>query len=236
MAITHSAQPSERRSLAVYVTANTAEEARHIADRINAAPDFHVCGYAVTRAQMEEALSSTLHVDVLVTDTVLGGEDVTGVIASARKVGERIDILVYTAVTEDADVIRAVLAGAMGYILKGDQEDLVSSMRLIRGGGSPVSPMVARSVLKALQALSNTPVRPHSRNDAPLSTRETEILTLLSKGISFSEIGRILAISPHTVTAHIKKIYRKLQVHSRGEAVYEATVMGLLPEQHPMTM
>ena len=58
--------------------------------------------------------------------------------------------------------------------------------------------------------------------------RETEILQLLAKGMSFNEIGDILGISPHTVTAHIKKIYRKLAVHSRGEAVYEATQMGLL--------
>ncbi|MBA2411465.1 MAG: helix-turn-helix transcriptional regulator, partial [Burkholderiaceae bacterium] len=49
-----------------------------------------------------------------------------------------------------------------------------------------------------------------------------------AKGMSFNEIGDILGISPHTVTAHIKKIYRKLAVHSRGEAVYEATQMGLL--------
>jgi DNA-binding CsgD family transcriptional regulator len=62
----------------------------------------------------------------------------------------------------------------------------------------------------------------------PLSARETEILQLLAKGMSFNEIGEILGISPHTVTAHIKKIYRKLAVHSRGEAVYEATQMGLL--------
>ena len=64
-----------------------------------------------------------------------------------------------------------------------------------------------------------------------LSARETEILQLLAKGIPFAEIGDILSISPHTVTAHIKKIYRKLQVHSRGEAVYEAQCLGLLPER-----
>ena len=61
-----------------------------------------------------------------------------------------------------------------------------------------------------------------------LSQRESEIIMLLAKGISFSEIGGILGISPHTVTAHIKKIYKKLGVHSRGEAVYEATCMGLV--------
>ena len=53
----------------------------------------------------------------------------------------------------------------------------------------------------------------------------------MGKGIAFADIGKILAISPHTVTAHIKKIYRKLQVHSRGEAVYEASCMGILQQR-----
>jgi DNA-binding CsgD family transcriptional regulator len=72
------------------------------------------------------------------------------------------------------------------------------------------------------------PPRASSSDNNPLSARETEILQLLAKGMSFNEIGEILGISPHTVTAHIKKIYRKLAVHSRGEAVYEASQMGLL--------
>ena len=94
--------------------------------------------------------------------------------------------------------------------------------------------MVARSVLRAIRnrmgGTGSGTTRPGgpSPDNNPLSTRETEILQLLAKGMSFNEIGEILGISPHTVTAHIKKIYRKLAVHSRGEAVYEATQMGLL--------
>jgi ATP/maltotriose-dependent transcriptional regulator MalT len=63
---------------------------------------------------------------------------------------------------------------------------------------------------------------------ASLSVRETEVLGLISKGFNFAEIARLLDVSPHTITAHVKKIYQKLAVHSRGEAVYEATRMGLL--------
>jgi len=96
--------------------------------------------------------------------------------------------------------------------------------------------VVARSVLRAIRSrmggatTSSNTVPPRSANaeNNPLSARETEILQLLAKGMSFNEIGEILGISPHTVTAHIKKIYRKLAVHSRGEAVYEASQMGLL--------
>lgn len=61
-----------------------------------------------------------------------------------------------------------------------------------------------------------------------LSERETQILQLVAKGFSFDTVGEVLSISPHTVVTHVKKIYRKLAVHSRGEAVYEASQMGLL--------
>jgi DNA-binding NarL/FixJ family response regulator len=66
------------------------------------------------------------------------------------------------------------------------------------------------------------------QNHSDLSLRETEVLSLLAKGFSFGEIARLLEISPRTVTTYVKKIYKKLAVHSRGEAVYEANKMGLL--------
>ena len=128
-------------------------------------------------------------------------------------------------------MVSAIESGATGYVLKTEIENsLVSAIRLLAAGGSPVSPEVAKSVLRALRTntthtieKTTAPIQPN-----PLSERETEILQLLAKGMSFNEIGDILTISPHTVTAHIKKIYRKLQVHSRGEAVYEAAQMGLI--------
>ena len=61
-----------------------------------------------------------------------------------------------------------------------------------------------------------------------LSEREREILLLASKGFNYPEMGKLMGISPHTVTSHVKKIYRKLAVHSRGEAVFEANRMGLI--------
>ena len=61
-----------------------------------------------------------------------------------------------------------------------------------------------------------------------LSTREPEVLDLISRGFSYAEIGRIQSISVHTVQTHIKKLYAKLVVHSKSEAVYEATRMGLI--------
>ncbi len=72
------------------------------------------------------------------------------------------------------------------------------------------------------------PTAAEPASDSPLSPRETEILRLVAKGLDFDTVGNLLGISSHTVVTHVKKIYRKLAVHSRGEAVYEAGQMGLL--------
>ena len=103
-------------------------------------------------------------------------------------------------------------------------------------GGSPISPSIARRVLARMRgapaptapAPAATTVPAVAASASPLSQRETEILRYIAKGFSFETVGEVLGISPHTVVTHVKKIYRKLAVHSRGEAVYEASQMGLL--------
>lgn len=225
-----------REPIRVYIAAETSEECDRIAQRLMRADGIRITGTAVTAEALEDALSSGLAVDVLVTDVMLGQTDMAPVLTRIKRANDAIDILIYSSRSQDPLVIRSILAGATGYILKGDQEDLITGVRLIRGGGSPVSPTVARSVLRAIHSRGfSAPPVPQKKRDPndnlPLSQRETEILTLLAKGISFADIGQILSISPHTVTAHIKKIYRKLQVHSRGEAVYEASCMGILPDR-----
>jgi len=97
-------------------------------------------------------------------------------------------------------------------------------------GGGASAPGAAGAAPAA--AASGTPAAAPAATPAaapsPLSERETQILQLVAKGFSFDTVGEVLSISPHTVVTHVKKIYRKLAVHSRGEAVYEAGQMGLL--------
>jgi DNA-binding NarL/FixJ family response regulator len=105
--------------------------------------------------------------------------------------------------------------------------EFVALINQLRAGGSPISPVIARVLLRQLRpqtSVGRAPPADHTK----LSNREVEILAFIAKGFSSSEIGRLLGISAHTVTTHVKKIYQKLAVHSRGEAVYEATRMGLL--------
>ena len=197
---------------------------------ISGLADIHEIGSAATYREAD-ALVSQFKFQMLIVDLDLPDGFGLDLIRRTAANMPEVDIMVLANANDDPHVVSAIESGATGYVLKTEIENsLVSAIRLLAAGGSPVSPEVAKSVLRALRTYTThtiekttAPIQP-----TPLSERETEILQLLAKGMSFNEIGDILTISPHTVTAHIKKIYRKLQVHSRGEAVYEAAQMGLI--------
>lgn len=166
--------------------------------------------------------------DVLLVD--LGLPDMSG-IEIVRETARRYpdtDIMVVTVFGDEEHVLASVEAGATGYLLKDSlPEEFIDLIKELRAGGSPISPIIARRLLKKLRPPSAA-TQAGARDGRQLSGRETEILSLVAKGFSFAEIARLLEISPHTVTTYVKKIYQKLAVHSRGEAVYEASKMGLI--------
>lgn len=173
--------------------------------------------------------------DVLLTD--LGLPDGSGIdlIRETSALHPATDIMVITVFGDEQHVIASIEAGATGYILKDSlPEAFVSLIAELRAGGSPISPVIARQLLRRMKPPgrdASTPPgspRPAAGPEPALSPRESEVLGLVAKGFNFAEIARLLGVSPHTITAHVKKIYQKLAVHSRAEAVYEATRMGLL--------
>jgi DNA-binding NarL/FixJ family response regulator len=134
------------------------------------------------------------------------------------------DILVVTVFGDEESVIGALEAGARGYLLKGALEhDIAQDIRHLRNGGSPLSPVIARQVLKRL-----VPAKPLQIEDALLTPRETEILNAIARGFSYAETAGLLRISVQTVHTHLKNIYKKLAVHSKTEAVFEADRRRLL--------
>ena len=202
---------------------------------IQAEAEFTLVGTASNGAD-GIALVDRIGADVYLVDLGLPDMSGTEVIKHALKRSAECDVLVITVFGDDQHIIESVEAGATGYVLKDSSaSEIVDCIRTLRAGGSPVSPVIARKLLQRFR-LENQ-LAPAPEVDVPaavrparaaLTLRETEILSLLSKGLSFSDIGESLHISSHTVAQHIKKIYRKLAVHSRGEAVYEATQMGIL--------
>ena len=203
-------------------------------DAIVAEPALSLCGSATTVARAR-VLVDTLSPDVVLADLGLPDGNGVEVIRHAKAADATCDVMVITMFGDDGNVIDSIRAGATGYLLKDAMpKDIANSILQVRAGGSPISPAIARRVLQSFR-VSNTVVPGESiprievaQHSSVLSERETEILRLVAKGLNFKEVGAILSISPHTVITHVKRIYQKLAVHSRGEAVYEANQMGLL--------
>lgn len=169
-------------------------------------------------------------VDLLVADLGLPDGDGIEVIRAAMQRQPDCAVMVVTVFGDEEHVVSAIEAGASGYLLKDSSpEEFKAAVHDLLEGGSPVSPMVARLVLNRMR---KPPVRaaasPNPDESVELSERETEILTLVAKGFSFGDVCALLAITQNTVKTHVNRIYRKLAVHSRGQAVYEATRLGLI--------
>lgn len=172
--------------------------------------------------------------NVLMVDLGLPDIDGVEVIAHAARHHPDTEMLVVTMFADDQHVLSSIEAGATGYLLKDSlPARICESIHELLAGGSPITPSIARKVLARFRPVNPSPVADvPARNEAlaasQLTTREIDILRLIAKGLSFTELGEALSISPHTVVAHVKKIYRKLAVHSRGEAVFEAGQIGIL--------
>jgi DNA-binding NarL/FixJ family response regulator len=189
-------------------------------------------------------LSDATHtVDVLLTD--LGLPDGSGleVIRHAVQLNSQCEPLVISMFGDEDNVLASIEAGALGYIHKDSTpEDIAQTILDMRQGASPISPMIARRVLSKYRAAqSPKPIVADKPEQAELpavaapaqrgllSPREQEVLSLVARGFSYMEIARLQSLSVHTVQTHIKNLYVKLSVHSKNEAVFEATRMGLLP-------
>jgi DNA-binding NarL/FixJ family response regulator len=170
-------------------------------------------------------------IDVLLTD--LGLPDGSGmqVIRYARQRYPECESLVISMFGDEENVLDSIEAGALGYIHKdAAPDDIAVTILEMKRGASPISPMIARRVLSKYMAMqvAPAPVQVATHAAALLSAREQEVLAMIARGFSYAEISKLQGISVHTVQTHIKSLYRKLAVHSKNEAVFEATRLGLL--------
>lgn len=176
------------------------------------------CQYIYTRA--EDALKNLPLVkpDVILMDIDLGNDRLTGIdcIAKLCPTMPRTQFMVLTVYEDHKKVFDALSAGALGYILKSAKPDkIIAAIQELLEGGAPMSPSIARKVAHSFmgQDQKRTP-------DAELLTsREREVIELISKGMLEKEVASELFISLKTVKAHIANIYAKLQVHTRVEAL-----------------
>lgn len=139
------------------------------------------------------------------------------------------ELLVFTVFGDETRLVAALEAGATGYVLKGcTSDELVLAIEQILCGGAPISPLLARMLLKQFRQVQESSVAALVSREILLSERETEVLKLVAQGYVNKEIALRLTISPATVGSHIKNLYRKLAVHSRVQVVRVAQERGLL--------
>lgn len=197
---------------------------------IQLAPSFNV----VASCRCARHAISTIkceRIDVALVD--LGLPDGSGieVIKAIHDGQPKCDVMVVSIFDDEELVLGAIEAGATGYLLKDSEPfEIIDCIHALRAGGAPISPMIARLLLgriRLAQAAPETDAAP-ARWALNLSEREREVLRIVSKGMTLAEIAALLEISVNTVKTHVKRIYQKLAVSSRTEAIFEAHRMGLL--------
>jgi len=181
-----------------------------------------------------------LRPDVLLVDLDLPGGSGIELIRHAAQTQPRCEVMVISVFGDEQHVLSSIEAGATGYLLKDSLAlDLPSQLRSLRAGGSPISPLIARRLLARLAPASAAvpgkssaaAASAHGMDDedaVALSEQESRVLQLAAKGFTFDEIAHFLLVSPHTVTTYVKRVYRKLHVRSKTEAIYEARRLGWL--------
>ena len=206
---------------------------------LNAAGDMRLLWAASARTEALATLArpDAEPPDVLLVDLGLPGSGLE-VIAAARRRWPACAPMVCTIFGDEEHVLAAIEAGAMGYLLKdATPEVVVQEVRSLHAGGSPINPLVARKLL--LHARQNGAAPQVDAGPAAtglrladearvLSAREQEVLRLVSRGHTLAEVAQVLSVSPHTARTFVRRIYAKLQVKSRADAVRVAAHQGLL--------
>lgn len=165
----------------------------------------------------EEALEHLPEVkpDVVLMDINLPGASGIECTARLKRVLPSVEVIMLTVYEETNTIFKALQAGACGYLLKrSSPAEILEAITTVRNGGAPMTSEIARKIVSAFQ-----PPPPSQGDTATLSPRELEILELLSKGRAGKEVADQLSISYHTVRVHIRRIYEKLHVRSRSEAL-----------------
>jgi DNA-binding NarL/FixJ family response regulator len=174
---------------------------------------------------------------VLLTDLQLPDGHGVELIRETRQRFPETEIMVISILGDEQSVISAITVGATGYLLKDAfPTDIAATVRELVAGHSPISASIARFIVRRTQGNQGnqaSPANPERSpepllNTARLTPREIDILWGIAKGFSYAEIADHLGLSRQTVPGHIKNIYRKLEVHTRGEAVFEAVQQGLI--------
>jgi len=225
-------QQNPRPLIHVAIVEDDPDFSRALSAVVEGAPDMRLTGQAGSQA---EGLAMLLGppADVLLVD--LGLPDGSGieVIRAAARQWPSCSIMVSTNFGDETHVMRSIEAGAAGYLLKDSSPARMGDeIRSLANGGSPISPIIARQVLARFRNAPPPAPKPDPAapdDEAPqLSQREKEVLDYITKGFTVQEIAGLMQLSHFTVKTFVRRIYSKLEVSSKAEAIFEARNHGLL--------
>ena len=218
----------ERRKLRTIIVEDNSQVLQYLQSHFESMSNIHLISTATNLKSAKVLLNQ--EVDLLIVD--LGLPDGSGIdLIRLAKIKPSIKVIVVTVFGDEVNVVNSIEAGADGYLLKdADQQTMAKALDDALNGIAPISPAIAGHLL---QRIRENPVNATQQNllnstEVTLTPREVETLETLAKGFSYKEIAQIQNVSFHTVNEHLKAVYRKLAVNSRGEAVYEAMKTGLI--------
>lgn len=190
-----------------------------IAGLLKLEDDIDVVGSASDGTEALKLLAADDAIDIVLTDLRMPGMDGVATITAIQQAHPDVKVVVLTTYDSDGDIMRAIEAGAAGYMLKDSpQAELVAAVRAAASGQTALSPTVAAKLMQNVQAPSGT--KPTSR--------ELEVLALVAEGMKNAEIAERLIIGEATVKTHLMRLFTKLGVDDRTHAVTIAMQRGLL--------
>jgi DNA-binding NarL/FixJ family response regulator len=208
--------PGKDRDIKVIVVEDRKRIRETIVDIVNGSEGIRCIGAYGSCEALLEALPGNMP-DVILMDIVLPGMSGIEGVKLAKSRFPSVDILMHTVYDDDEKIFQSICAGASGYVLKNvESSELIRAIREIREG-APMSASIARRLLEMVRGKEA-----QSAEELNLTPRELDILQWLVEGLSYKRIAEKLFISPLTVQSHIKRVYEKLQVHSKSAAVSKA--------------
>lgn len=199
---------------------------KSIEEKLSCFNDIQIKHTSSNGHELLEKIEENQHLDLILMDIEMPSCNGIEATALVKAKYPQIKIIMLTAFDDDAHIFNAIKAGADGYLLKEvNPEALHKSIVDTLEGGAAMTPSIA---LKTLKLLRHPQIPKASKETVALSSREIEVLEQLSKGLSYTKIATNLFLSPSTVRKHIENIYKKLQVHSKIEAVEKARQQHLI--------
>jgi len=193
-----------------------------VKEKLSFFDDLDIRFTALEGSYLLKKLEDDRHVDLILMDIEMPGLDGIETTRIVKQKYPHIKIIMLTVFDNDENIFSAIRAGADGYLLKEiDPDELYRGITETMNGGAAMNPSIAQKTLKLLRnpsAIDN----PRDKDEISLSNREIEVLEQLSTGLSYTAIAKNLFLSPSTIRKHIENIYKKLQVHSKIEAVQKA--------------